>query len=126
MTDDDTTTTDDKQEKRFIDPKTGATSVSAGASGVTGSGSEAGRQGEHQITGGGKPTTDTVDTGHSDPGSTLGGRGPAAGQGTIGDQDSTQARTDMDTVDPMTSRAPNDLDKINEHQASKGIAERDP
>lgn len=106
---------DDKQEKRFIDPETGAPDGTSSSGGITGSGSEAGNQTNSTKTGNGaeKPDTSAVDTGHSEPGGNIGGRGPGSSSKTIGDQDSTRGRNDMDTIDPMTGRAPDQLDKIN-------------
>lgn len=124
------TNSSDKQEKRFIEPETGAPSGTSSSGGVTGAGAEAGNQTKSQSTagnnGGEKPDTKAVDTGHSEPGGNIGGRGPGSSSKTIGDQDSTQARNDMDTVDPMTGRAPGQLDKVNQQDNSKEQARRDP
>ncbi len=120
---------DDKQEKRFIDPETGAPSGTSSSGGITGAGSEAGNQTKSQTTGGNgdeKPDTKAVGTGHSEPGGNIGGRGPGSPSSTIGDQDSTQARNDMDTVDPMTARDPGHLDKVRQQDNSKESARRDP
>jgi len=110
------TNSSDKQEKRFIDPETGAPSGTSSSGGVTGAGAEAGNQTKSQSTagnnGGEKPDTKAVDTGHSEPGGNIGGRGPGSSSKTIGDQDSTQARNDMDTVDPMTARDPAHLNAV--------------
>ncbi len=109
------TNSDDKQEKRFIDPETGAPSGSSSSGGITGSGSEAGNQTKSQTTGESgleKKDTSAVATGHSEPGGNIGGRGPGSPSSTIGDQDSTQGRNDMDMIEPMTSRAPGSLDKL--------------
>jgi len=121
------TNSDDKQEKRFIDPETGAPDGTSSSGGITGSGSEAGNQ-THSTKGNGneKPDTSAVGTGHSEPGGNIGGRGLGSSSRTIGDQDSTQARNDMDTVDPMTGRAPSQLDKVNQQNNSKEQARRDP
>ena len=119
---------DDKQEKRFIDPKTGASDGSSSSGGVTGSGSESGNQTNSTQGGGGeKPDTSAVGTGHSEPGGNIGGRGPGSPSNTIGDQDSTQGRADMDMIDPMTGRAPDQLDKVKqEDNTINEIAQRDP
>lgn len=110
------TNSDAKQEKRFIDPETGAPTGTSSSGGITGAGSEADTQTNSQQTGdkGEKRDTTAVDTGHSGPSGNIGGRGPASPSTTIGDQDSTQARNDMQMMDPMTSRAPSDLDKVNQ------------
>ena len=119
-----------KQEKRFIDPETGAPDGTSSSGGITGAGSEAGNQTKSQSTGGNggeKPNTKAVDTGHSEPGGNIGGRGPGDSSKTIGDQDSTQGRNDMDTVDPMTARDPGHLDKVNQQDnTSEELARRDP
>ena len=123
------TNSDDKQEKRFIDPETGAPDGTSSSGGVTGSGGEAGNQTKSQSTGsnaGEKPNTKAVDTGHSEPGGNIGGRGPGDASKTIGDQDSTQGRNDMDTIDPMTARDPGSLDKVKPQEGAKEIAQRDP
>ena len=118
---------DDKQEKRFIDPETGAPDGTSSSGGITGSGGEAGNQTKSKPNGGEKASTSAVDTGHSEPGGNIGGRGPGTASKTIGDQDSTQGRNDMDTVDPMTSRAPDQLDKVKPQDNSKDeLARRDP
>ncbi len=103
---------DDKQEKRFIDPETGAPDGTSSSGGVTGAGGEAGNQAQSKTGNTEKPSTSAVDTGHSEPGGNIGGRSPGTASKTIGDQDSRQGRNDMDTVDPMSSRAPNSLDKV--------------
>ncbi len=119
--------TNDKQEKRFIDPETGATTASGSASGITGTGSEPDKgQTTNTNTSSEKPTTQNVRTSQGEPGTGLGGRGPGEPGNTIGDQDSTQARNDMGMVDPMTSRAPSDLDKITTHEKPDSKAQRDP
>ncbi len=108
---------DDKQEKRFIDPETGAPSGTSSAGGITGGGGEAGNQTKSQTTGESgleKKDTSAVATGHSEPGGNIGGRGPGSPSSTIGDQDSTQGRNDMDMIDPMTARDPAHLDKVNQ------------
>ena len=121
------TNSSDKQEKRFIDPETGAPDGTSSSGGVTGSGGEAGNQAKSKPTNGGeKPSTSAVDTGHSEPGGNIGGRGPGTSSKTIGDQDSTQARNDMDTIDPMTARDPGNLDKVKPQESAKEIAQRDP
>ena len=122
------TDSSDKQEKRFIDPETGAPDGTSSSGGITGSGGESGNQTKSKPTNGGeKPDTSAVDTGHSEPGGNIGGRGPGSSSKTIGDQDSTQARNDMDTVDPMTARDPGHLDKIKPHDtSSEERAMRDP
>lgn len=123
------TNSSDKQEKRFIDPETGAPSGTSSAGGITGSGSEVGNQTQSQTTGGSgreKKDTSAVATGHSEPGGNIGGRGPGNPSTTVGDQDSTQARNDMDTVDPMTSREPGQLDKVKPQSDEKERARRDP
>lgn len=121
------TANNDKQEKRFIDPETGAPDGTSSSGGITGSGGEAGNQTKSTGGNGGeKPDTKAVDTGHSEPGGNVGGRGPGDASKTIGDQDSTQGRNDMDTVDPMTSRAPGQLDKVTPQEGVKEIAQRDP
>ncbi len=122
------TNSDDKQEKRFINPVTGAPDGTSSSGGITGSGSEAGNQTNSTKKGNAseKPDTSAVGTGHSEPGGNIGGRGPGSSSKTIGDQDSTQARNDMDTVDPMTGRAPDQLDKVKQQDNSKEQARRDP
>ena len=122
------TNSDDKQEKRFIDPETGAPNGTSSSGGVTGSGAEAGNQTKSTSSNTGeKPDTKAVDTGHSEPGGNIGGRGPGDASKTIGDQDSTQARADMDMIDPMTARDPGHLDKVKqEDNTIKEIAQRDP
>ncbi len=123
------TNSDDKQEKRFIDPETGAPDGTSSSGGITGAGAEAGNQTKSQTTGGSggeKKDTSAVATGHSEPGGNIGGRGPGSSSSTIGDQDSTQARNDMDTVDPMTARDPGHLDKVKQQDGPKESARRDP
>ncbi len=121
------TNSDDKQEKRFIDPETGASDGTSSSGGITGSGGEAGNKAKSKPTNGGeKPSTSAVATGHSEPGGNIGGRGPGSPSSTIGDQDSTQARNDMDTIDPMTARDPGNLDKVKPQESAKEIAQRDP
>jgi len=123
------TNSDDKQEKRFIDPETGAPDGTSSSGGITGSGAEAGNQTKSQTTGESgleKKDTSAVATGHSEPGGNIGGRGPGSSSSTIGDQDSTQARNDMDTIDPMTARDPGHLDKVKPQDDTKESARRDP
>ncbi len=122
------TNSNDKQEKRFIDPATGAPDGTSSSGGITGKGAEAGDQTKSKIAAdrGEKPDTSAVATGHSEPGGNIGGRGPGSPESTIGDQDSTQARNDMDIVDPMTSRDPGQLDKVGKQDNSKEVARRDP
>jgi hypothetical protein len=121
------TNSDAKQEKRFIDPATGAPSGSSSSGGITGSGTEAGNQ-TTSTKGNGteKPDTSAFGEGRSEPGGNIGGRNPGTSSKTIGDQDSTQGRNDMDMVDPMTGRSPGQLDKIIQQDNSREIAERDP
>lgn len=120
---------DDKQEKRFIDPETGAPDGTSSSGGVTGSGAEAGNQTKSHTTGESgleKQDTTAVAVGHSGPSGNIGGRGPGSPSSTIGDQDSTQARNDMDTIDPMTARDPGHLDKVKPQKGVEERARRDP
>lgn len=123
------TNSDDKQEKRFIDPETGAPSGTSSSGSITGAGSEAGNQTKSQTTGESgleKPDTTAVAVGHSGPSGNIGGRGPGSPSSTIGDQDSTQGRNDMDMVDPMTSRDPGSLDTLEPGADVKASEQRDP
>ena len=121
---------DDKQEKRFIDPETGAPSGTSSSGGITGAGAEAGNNTKSSTTGeSGREKQDTtaVAVGHSGPSGNIGGRGPGSPSSTIGDQDSTQARNDMDMVDPMMARDPGHLNEVKQQDnAAQERARRDP
>lgn len=106
----------DKEKEREVDPVTGAPTgptdvASHGTSGssITGTGPKTNRGTMHN----GSETAGAVHDVNFDPHaqSNLGGRSPGLPQTTIGDQDSTQNRNDMQMIDPMTSRAPADVNR---------------
>ena len=114
-------------EKPHIDPKTGAPSKGMASSSATARGplSDTGSLPEDNQAQ--NETTDTVNTGDRHAQANLGGRSPAEGRPAMGDQDSTQARSDMTLVDPVTARSPDKLDKLQQKSDTKGgLATRDP
>lgn len=113
------------QDARFIDPNTGAPSAKASGSSLTGRGAET-EKGQSPKDESGKPAAQNVNMGDRNAQGNLGGRNPGDTKKNSGDQDSTQARADMDMIDPMKGRLPDQLDKIKNHEQAKGIAQRDP
>ena len=113
------------QDARFIDPKSGAPNTNASGSSVTGRGQESDK-GQSPKDASGKPTAQNVNMGDRSAQGNIGGRNPGDTKQNSGDQDSTQSRADMDTVDPMKGRLPDQLDRITDHEKSKGVAQRDP
>ena len=113
------------QAARFINPDTGAPDANASAGSVTSRGTktDASQTPRHES---GKPTTQNVNMGDRSAQGNIGGRNPGESNKNSGDQDSTQSRADMDTTDPMRGRLPDQLDKITDHETSKGVAQRDP
>ena len=113
------------QDARFVNPNTGAPDTKASGGSVTGRGAEADKsQSPKDETG--KPTAQNVNMGDRNAQGNLGGRNPGESNKNSGDQDSTQSRADMDTTDPMKGRLPDQLDRITDHEKSKGVAQRDP
>lgn len=108
-------------EKRFIDPSTGAPdgASDSGSSSPTGAGSKTDKS----------QRADPVDTGNrvreGQSQGNLGGRNPDQARKAMGDRDSTQNRNDMDMVDPMSGRLPDQLDKVHQ-QKPDAKAQRDP
>lgn len=117
--------TQTNQDARFIDPKSGAAKANAAGSSLTGRGEEPHKEDapKHES---GKPASQTVNMGDRHAQGNLGGRNPGDWKNNSGDQDSTQARADMDMIDPMVGRAPDQLDGIKTHRESEGIAQRNP
>lgn len=111
------------EEKPNIDPTTGMTGKGASSS-ATGTGPSARQMNEHQGHKG--KSTETVNTGDTHAQGNLGGRNPSEPSTATGDQDSTQNRSDITLIDPMTSRDPETLDKIKKSDGKGGLATRDP
>ena len=113
------------QDARFIDPDSGVAKANSSGSSVTGRGQGADK-GQSPKDENGKPMAQNVNMGDRNAQGNIGGRNPGDTKANSGDQDSTQARADMDTIDPMKGRLPEQLDRIQSHEQSKEIAQRDP
>lgn len=114
-------------EKPQIDAKTGAPSKGMASSSATARGPMSDTGSVPEDNQGQKETTDTVNTGDRHAQANLGGRNPGESSTAMGDQDSTQGRNDMTLVDPVTSRSPDKLDKLQQKGDIKGgLATRDP
>lgn len=114
-------------EKPNIDPKTGAPSKGMASSSATATGPKSDTGSVPEDNQGNKETTDTINTGDRHAQANLGGRSPGESSKAVGDQDSTQARSDMTLVDPVTARSPDKLDKLQQKGDTRGgLATRDP
>lgn len=113
-------------EKPMIDPRTGAASKGMASSSATAKGPIADTGSVPEEEQGKQDTTDTVNTGDRHAQGNLGGRNPGESRTAMGDQDSTQGRSDMTLIDPVTARSPDKLDKLQKSDDKGGLATRDP
>ena len=113
-------------EKPKIDPQTGAASKGMASSSATATGATSDTGSVPDGDARKEDTTDTVNTGDRHAQANLGGRNPGEGRTAMGDQDSTQGRSDMTLIDPVTARSPDKLDKLQKSDDKGGLATRDP